>query len=403
MKQALIVVGSLLIASAIGHPRDAFTRLESRSPELGLVADSILHSPRIAVPANLQEHATPSFSSPYQGSPYLSSNTKQFVVNSTGIPDIPFDIGESYAGLLPISDVWNETRKLYFWFFPSGNVNATDEIAIWFNGGPGCSSLTGLIHENGPFLWQTGTQGFTPNTYAWRNLTNIVYVEQPVGVGFTQGTPDISNEVELGQQFIGFWKNFVNTFRLENRKVYITGESYSGYYIPYVADAFINAKDKVHYNLQGISINDPILGDNTVQQDGVGGLDYILPVNGTLLSLQNVTWNGKQGFESYPGDKELFVPYHKETNQGSLSASGIVGKWGSERGLTFYHVCHSNGINDCGTTLQTDEGIRQRLKTFAGLYSQEIEKMKFGEIRNLERSVKEDMQILENSPYLTKD
>lgn len=103
----------------------------------------------------------------------------------------------------------------------------------------------------------------------WRNLTNIVYVEQPIGVGFTQGTPDISNEVELGQQFIGFWKNFAKAFRLENRKVYITGESYGGYYIPYVADAFINARDKEYYDLQGIAINDPILGDNTVQQDGM--------------------------------------------------------------------------------------------------------------------------------------
>ena len=61
-----------------------------------------------------------------------------------------FDIGESYAGLLPISDDPNETRKLYFWFFPSTNPNATEEIALWFNGGPGCSSLSGLLTENGP-------------------------------------------------------------------------------------------------------------------------------------------------------------------------------------------------------------------------------------------------------------
>jgi carboxypeptidase D len=128
--------------------------------------------------------------------------------------------------------------------------------------------MTGLIHENGPILWQTGTQGFTSNTYAWRNLTNIVYVEQPVGVGFTQGTPNISNEVELGQQFAGFWKNFMTAFNLENRKVYLTGESYAGFYIPYVADAFIEAKDKRYYNLRGVAINDPIIGDNTVQQDG---------------------------------------------------------------------------------------------------------------------------------------
>lgn len=73
----------------------------------------------------------------------------EFVVNGTALPDVDFDVGESYAGLLPISGAANETRELFFWFFPSTNVNATEEIAIWFNGGPGCSSLSGLLTENG--------------------------------------------------------------------------------------------------------------------------------------------------------------------------------------------------------------------------------------------------------------
>lgn len=128
--------------------------------------------------------------------------------------------------------------------------------------------MTGLIKENGPIVWQAGTQGFVKNSYTWVNLTNMVYVEQPVGVGFTQGTPDITNEVMLGKQFIGFWKNFMTAFELEKREVYITGESYAGFYIPYVADAFISQDDQTYYNLKGVAINDPIIGDNTVQQDG---------------------------------------------------------------------------------------------------------------------------------------
>ena len=39
----------------------------------------------------------------------------EFVVDGTKIPDVPFDVGESYAGLLPISTAKNETRKLFFW------------------------------------------------------------------------------------------------------------------------------------------------------------------------------------------------------------------------------------------------------------------------------------------------
>lgn len=64
-------------------------------------------------------------------------------------------LGESYAGLMPISSQQNAS-ELYFWFFPSDNAHASDEILIWLNGGPGCSSLEGLLQENGPFLWQYG-------------------------------------------------------------------------------------------------------------------------------------------------------------------------------------------------------------------------------------------------------
>ena len=152
----------------------------------------------------------------------------EFAVNGSAIPDVDFDIGESYAGLLPISSNANETRELYFWYFPSTNPLAGDEITIWLNGGPGCSSLEGLLQENGPFIWQYGTFAPVQNPWTWVNLTNMVWVEQPVGTGFSQGTPDVTDETGVASEFLGFWKNFVDTFGLQNRKVYISGESYAG-------------------------------------------------------------------------------------------------------------------------------------------------------------------------------
>jgi carboxypeptidase D len=93
----------------------------------------------------------------------------------------------------------------------------------------------------------------------------MVWIEQPIGVGFTQGTPNITNEVELGQQFVGFYKNFMDTFDLQGREIYLTGESYGGYYVPYVADAIL-MENNTDMPLGGIAINDPIIGDGTMQQ-----------------------------------------------------------------------------------------------------------------------------------------
>ena len=70
---------------------------------------------------------------------------------------------------------------------------------------------------------------------------------------------------------------------------------------------------------------------------GQGQLDYVLMTNGTLLALQNMTWNGAQGF-SEPPTLEHFVPYHTEYNAGALSGAGIVGTYRTERGLTFVNV-----------------------------------------------------------------
>jgi hypothetical protein len=45
--------------------------------------------------------------------------------------------------------------------------------------------------------------------------------------------------------------------------------SYAGYYVPYIADGFISANDNDYFNLAGIQINDPIIGDETIQQQVV--------------------------------------------------------------------------------------------------------------------------------------
>ena len=58
-----------------------------------------------------------------------TAKASKFAVDGTKIPDVPFDIGESYAGLLPVSSHSNETRELYFWYFPSANPAAEDEVS----------------------------------------------------------------------------------------------------------------------------------------------------------------------------------------------------------------------------------------------------------------------------------
>ncbi|KAK5048565.1 hypothetical protein LTR84_005656 [Exophiala bonariae] len=203
-----------------------------------------------------------------QQSSYLNDDTKKFAVNGTGVPMVDFDIGESYAGTLPIDGNSTNENQLFFWFFPSDNPDAGDEITIWLNGGPGCSSLDGLLQEHGPFLWQSGTYAPQPNPFSFVNLTNMVYVDQPIGTGFSpaaEGAPaNITDEVDVGRDFSGFWKNFMTTFNMTGRKVYLTGESYAGQYIPYIASYMLDQNNADYYNVKGIQINDPSIAEDSV-------------------------------------------------------------------------------------------------------------------------------------------
>ena len=68
-----------------------------------------------------------------------------------------------------------------------------------------------------------------------------------------------------------------------------------------------------------------------------GTLDYVLLANGTLLALQNMTWNGARGFRSRPAD-DFYVPYHWEDALASVASSGVLGVTATERGLTWVEV-----------------------------------------------------------------
>ena len=249
------------------------------------------------------------------------------MVNGTGIPDVDFDVGESYAGSLPISNNATDENKLFFWFFPTVNEDSTaeKEIIIWLNGGvspwssslrdigarmqsltplqPGCSSLEGLLQENGPFLWQYGTYKPVANPWSWHRLTNMVWVEQPVGTGFSAGTPTARDEDDVAEQFLGFWRNFVELFGVQGYKVYLAGESYAGAYCPYIASHMLDANDTTTFDLQGMLIYDPILTHDAIQEHvvAVPFVDYhrgLHPFNASFTAhIHNVS--AACGFDAF--------------------------------------------------------------------------------------------------------
>lgn len=187
---------------------------------------------------------------------FLTPKTTPFRVKS--LPDVDFNLGEMYSGNIAINKS-DPSRTLFFVFQPTIG-EPVDEVTIWLNGGPGCSSLEGFFQENGRFLWQVGIGKPVENPYTWVNLTNMLWVEQPVTTGFATGNATATSEEEIAQDFIHFFKNFETLFGIKKFKIYVTGESYAGRYVPYISAAMLDEKDKEFFDLSGALMYDPCIG-----------------------------------------------------------------------------------------------------------------------------------------------
>ena len=145
-----------------------------------------------------------------------------------------------YSGYLNTDIVEN---KLFYIFTPSQNSPSTDPLILWLNGGPGCSSLTGFLDEIGPFTSDLYSGNFTYNPYSWNMNASLLFIEQPAGVGFSITEDknftwdDLKSSNGLKIALDDFFSNFSEYL---NNKFYISGESYAGIYIPYIASAILN-------------------------------------------------------------------------------------------------------------------------------------------------------------------
>jgi carboxypeptidase D len=153
-----------------------------------------------------------------------------------------------------------------------------------------------------------------PNPYSWNKLTNVVYIDQPAGTGFSSkhSSPNVTDENQVAEQFLGWWKNFVDTFDLHHRKIFITGESYAGYYVPYIAEAMHNKTDPEYYNVDSVLIYDPSATFGVVQQDApalpfVEYWSHLFNLNETFMNDLRAR-HEKCGYKTFLQDVMVFPP-----------------------------------------------------------------------------------------------
>ena len=103
---------------------------------------------------------------------------------------------------------------------------------VWLNGGPGCSSLDGLTKENGPLRFSGNSATPSGNPYSWTKLANVLYIDRPVGSGYSGGSVEATVNAQVTQAFAAWLGAFYKVFPiLKSKNTYIAGESYAGLYV----------------------------------------------------------------------------------------------------------------------------------------------------------------------------
>ena len=145
---------------------------------------------------------------------------------------------------------------MFYWLFNSRSSPSEDPLVVWLTGGPGCSSELAIFYENGPYTINPDLT-LKRNDFSWNNKANLLFIDQPVGTGFSNPQNPLHyarNEEMVAENFYRFLIKFFATYPdLAFRPLYITGESYAGHYIPAIA-SFIVAHPDSSINLQGVAI-----------------------------------------------------------------------------------------------------------------------------------------------------
>ncbi|PYI29469.1 alpha/beta-hydrolase [Aspergillus indologenus CBS 114.80] len=238
----------------------------------------------------------------------------------------------------------------YFWFFESRNNPATAPLSIWMNGGPGGSSIIGLLQENGPCVVNKDSNSTELNPWSWNNYANLLYIDQPVHTGFSydvavngtfdaltgdwdvsgleDGIPEQNNTFYVGTfpsmnnqttingtvnaaralwVFAQTWFSEFPEYKPHDDRVSIWTESYGGRYGPAFAAFFQDQNDKIaNSTLSGHPIHLDTLGiingciDLLVQAPSFPGIAYnntygIQALNQTIYEAAMQAWSKPGG------------------------------------------------------------------------------------------------------------
>ncbi|OEL35703.1 Serine carboxypeptidase-like 19 [Dichanthelium oligosanthes] len=261
---------------------------------------------------------------------------------------LPFHLETGYVGVDEENDA-----ELFYYFVESEGDPGRDPVLLWLTGGDRCSVLSGLAFEIGPFKfvgepYDGGVPRLEYNPYSWSKVASVLFVDWPVGAGFSFSKNPRGYEVGLGnvpaslqlKKFLTKW--FIEHPDYLSNPFYVGADSYSGKIVPFLAQVIsedIEAGLGPHLNLQ---VHPPL--DPALNAPDDSRLHWLVPLFDVDCNIERHCFFLLQQYKSY-------LSYFWANNDATRDALGI--KKGS---LDEWVRCHTPGLPS------TNQDIRSSIK-----------------------------------------
>ncbi|KAF2460491.1 Alpha/Beta hydrolase protein [Lineolata rhizophorae] len=284
----------------------------------------------------------------------------------------------SYSGYIDLAP----NAHAYFYFFESRNDPANDPVTLWLNGGPGSDSLIGLFQELGPCNVTEELETMY-NPYAWNNVSNMLFLSQPFGTGFSYTTMEAGSMDNVTGAFVdetvqsvtGRWPiadaEHIDTTQMaavaafhimqgfysalpqldsevSSKIFHLWTESYGGHYGPTFYDYFYEQNQLIaNGSMPGTELHMDTLGiingiiDSAIQtpyypEFAVNNTYGIKAINDTVYNFMKFAWSMQDGCADY-------ISYCRAGNKSSLSGEAVCSQAQAVCRLTVEYPYYSYG------------------------------------------------------------
>ncbi|KAI1077614.1 putative carboxypeptidase S1 [Whalleya microplaca] len=188
---------------------------------------------------------------------HRATGSKMSFVKNSGICETTPGVNQ-YSGYLSVGANMN----MWFWFFEARENPQKAPLVAYFEGGPGGASEYGLFTQNGPCRFVNNETTPSLNPYSFNEYANMLYVDQPIGSGFSFGDNSVNSTKTVAPIVWNLLQAFYDSFpEYESRDFGIFTESYGGHTGPGFAKHFLDQNNAIaRGDLHGTEINLVALG-----------------------------------------------------------------------------------------------------------------------------------------------